>query len=133
MSIKNFDLWLLENLDFSGLGYELEPKDKKEALLMLGAEFERVAWFDWNIKKFKNNKVLAFADFLQGLPSYVWIPYMNNEIKTVLFEFGFIKQKTREKTQEKLISDYWKLCASRYLMMIERAKRGDKILKGGGL
>lgn len=128
MSMKNFDLWLLDNLDFSGLGYESEPKDKKEALLMLGAEFERVAWFDWNIKKFKGSKVLAFADFLMGLPSYVNIPYMNNEIGTILFEFGFIKLSMREKTQERLVSDYWKLCASRYLMMIERAKRNVKII-----
>jgi predicted P-loop ATPase len=90
--LKNF---ILESVDFQSVGYEdNKPNTLEEAANTL-----------WN-ERAKYNRGLnssKLTQALQGLPSYIDVPFYNDEIINLMYAFGF-------EDKENSVNEYWKLC-----------------------
>jgi hypothetical protein len=57
------------------------------------------------IKRYGERK--AFAEWLQGLPSSLTVPFYNYEILQTAYIHGLIDAKASEEQEDKLLSEYW--------------------------
>ncbi len=81
---------------------DIELNTPKEKIEHLFNEFDRVANFAHNLKKFPNNQE-RLADYLQGLPfSFEYENYKILELAERLHEC-----KLTEKQEETILSNYW--------------------------
>ncbi len=81
-------------------------------------EFDRVANYDYNIKKFPN-KQNRLADFLQGLP--IGIEYTNYDILQLDKKLREYDYELTDKQADKILENYWNFMAYQILKNINKA------------
>jgi hypothetical protein len=69
----------------------------------------------------------AFSDWLAGLCGAVSLHFMTDDIEDVLIQFDAITEKTSAKKQEYYILTWFDFCADRYMKLIQRALKNNKI------
>jgi len=95
---KNMKIdWLLEAIDFDGT---VENK-----LIFLSKTIREEAFYPNNIKKFGGNKQAIIADHLMGLPSYLNIPFYNEDIIELLRSWGY-ELKT-DASMDRVLENYF--------------------------
>ena len=89
-----FREYILNSIDSSS--YEITCNTDKEKINFLMSTFEREKWHDYNKKYFKGNKVLCFAGFIMGMPSYFNIATEWHVIDQLAKDFGLLDQTSKE-------------------------------------
>ncbi len=74
--MAQIESYILESIDSSGYGRDLEGKSAAEKLQFVSGTFS--AEYGWRIARFGRQK--ALAEWLAGLPSAINIEYRNSEI-----------------------------------------------------
>lgn len=110
---------IIESLDFSG--YDDQPVTVSHALARGKAEFEQTQ--GWNIKR--KGYQAALAEYLQGLPSWVNIPFMNHDILLFAVEVGSLPENATEEQEDKILDNYWAFMANK----LDQLFRGSRIPK----
>lgn len=88
-------------------GYEVISEDAtiKEKLQFIADNFKQEAFYENNLRRFRNNKADIIADHLQGLPSYIDIEFSNYNILQLAKKWGFTLDT--EKKEDKFLDSYW--------------------------
>lgn len=96
------------NVCFDGYGYD-EPKDNtiQAAAVQL---FEDVVRHDRRLKTLS----AKFTEALQGLPSYIDIPFMNYDIANLMYSLGLDFDRNDDDDYFQAVDIYWAECG-RYL------------------
>lgn len=95
--------FLLESIEFEDLeGAEITNRQKIDYFF---SEFESIANYPNNIRKFPNEQN-RLADYLQGLPSSLQIPFYNYDILNLVKELHGVKELT-EKQEDTILANYW--------------------------
>jgi len=89
--------WLLESITIDDT---IENK-----LIFLAEKIRDEAFYPYNIKKFRGNKQAIIADHLMGLPSYLNIPFYNDDIFTLLRSWGY--QLKTDASMDRALENYW--------------------------
>lgn len=88
---NNLKRYVEDNIDFSGYdGYERIPKSQTLRAAIDIFKDER----DWDVKRQGLKK--AFIDYLQGLPSFLHIPYYDDDIRHLLYALGYDEVKNMD-------------------------------------
>lgn len=113
-TFTHFENTVLNNITFEGYDLENEPttnKEKVDALyLIFSSEY-----------KGNHNKHLSdvniFAEWLQGLPSSLSVPFYNYEILENAEMNGY--KLDTEKQQDKFLAEYWLNLSNAYFILKE--------------
>lgn len=91
-------------VDFDGLGYD-QPKENT-------IECAAVTLFDECVKHDRRPKKIAakFTEALQGLPSYINVPFMNYEIVNLVYALGLDFDRNDDDQCTDAIEAYWNAC-----------------------
>lgn len=96
--------------------YDKEVLTDKDRVNFAMADFERVANYDHNNRKFPNIQD-RLADFLQGLPGTLQIDFANYEIVKLAKLWGSIPENATEKTEDKIINNWFNFIAFKFLQL----------------
>jgi hypothetical protein len=96
------------NVCFDGYGYD-EPKDNT-------IQAASVQLFDEVVRHDRRLKTLSvkFTEALQGLPSYIDIPFMNYDIANLMYSLGLDFDRNDDDDYFQAVDIYWAECG-RYL------------------
>lgn len=103
--------WILNSLYITTYNEEEGERDitetlnDKEKLQHVAGCLIREAFYPYNVQRHKGNAQNIIADHLQGLPSYVKIPFANCEILELARAWGY--DVATEKKENKLLENYW--------------------------
>lgn len=99
-------------VDFEGLGYN-EPKDNtiQEAVKQL---------FNECLNYKRSLKAYDFTEALQGLPTYISVPFMNYEISNLIYAFGLEFDRNNDEEYHAACELYWEECG-KYLFEVYKS------------
>lgn len=100
---------------------ECDDMTAAEKIAFCKSEFERVANYPYNIKRFPNEQN-RLADWLAGLP--ISIAYTNYDILQLAVAWGSIPADYSEKQAEKILENYFNFMAAKLLQLFN-AKPGS--------
>ena len=75
--IKNVEEYIFNCIDLTYFELNQEVTNKKDILQLVWNEIKSHSFYEYNLRRFKNNKIDVVADYLQGLPSYINIDFEN--------------------------------------------------------
>ena len=101
-------------------GYDIDLKTDLEKLQWMITIFKKEAFY-LNWEKRYGNIVNLFSEHLQGLPSWLNIPFNNYDILQLLRSWGVVNEKTTEKKEDELLANYWKWVANKVFVLARRA------------
>ena len=101
-------------------GYDIDLKTDLEKLQWMITIFKKEAFY-LNWEKRYGNIVNLFSEHLQGLPSWLDIPFTNYDILQLLRSWGVVNEKTTEKKEDELLANYWKWVANKVFVLARRA------------
>lgn len=107
--------WLLSCVDLTG--YDETFTTDKDRLQFIANEIKSICFCDNNLKRFNNNKTAIIADHLQGLPSYLDIPFSNFDIINLGRLWGY---DLSGKKEDKFIENYWNAIANLLLQTFKK-------------
>ena len=111
--------YIFDCIDFSD--YDINPETEKEQLQEVFNEFNRVAVYPNNLKRFGNYQ-LMFADYLMGLPSNFNVDFENYKILKIAKKWGSIPEEATEKQEDKILSNWWNFIASNTFKLFRKYK-----------
>nr|DAY73699.1 MAG TPA: hypothetical protein [Caudoviricetes sp.] len=82
--------------------------------------FNSEYWYYDNQKRYHGDIVKAMGSWLQGLPSDINHAFYNNEIDSLLIEWGYMKATSRESTIDRERDNYWLYLASELITIAKR-------------
>ena len=117
--LKNIQTALLSRISFEDLGdVELTDKEKIEYLLGL---FDREHGFENNVKRYPN-KQDRLSNWLQGLPSYIDLPFTNWDVLKFAAELHEIDSIPKNK-EDSIINNHWSHIAFHLLKLNQSLKK----------
>lgn len=90
----------------------------KGKLQFIASAFTSEAIYEYNLKKFHNNKTNILADHLQGLPSWLDIHFENYEIIKQGKEWGL--DLSTEKKEDAFCENWWNLIANKVMQLMDK-------------
>lgn len=114
--------------DYSEKSGEVDITDSltdKGKLQYVASALKTEAFYENNIKRFGGNRPKIIADHLQGLPSYVKVPYENYEIVKQGKEWGY--DLSTEAKEDKFCENWWINIGAKLTQLME--KHGVEIKK----
>jgi hypothetical protein len=93
-------------IEFDGLGYDT-PKDNS---LECAANTLYLECIERNPNEQRKHISDAFTYALQGLPSYICVPFENYEIANLMYALGYEFDRKNDDEYFKAVDLYWKLC-----------------------
>ena len=128
MAIKNLQKvqheYVLDSIfctDYSEKSGEVDITNSlttKGQLQYLASNFTSEALHDFNIRKFKGDKTSILADHLQGLPSWLSIPYTNYDILELGKKWEY--DLSTEKKEDAFLENYWNLIANKAMQLMNK-------------
>jgi len=113
--------WILEAIDADG--YDITANTDKEKLQFIADCIKSEAIYPHNLKRHNGNISALIADHLQGLPSWLNIPFSNYDILELLKSWGYTFKN--ERAEDKAIANYWNATASIIMQLF--AKHGIEV------
>ena len=108
------ELTILNNIDLESYGIDnnLSKYDKIQELYKI---FKAEYLHDYNIKKYKGNEPVIFAEWLQGLPSALTVPFYNYEILEAARLNGVVIED--EEAEDEYLEGYWLKLANAFFTL----------------
>lgn len=98
-------VYILSAIRFEGEnGEKFETEEEKITELM--RRFKSEYWYPAN-QAYYGTMTKALASWLQGLPSEIDIAFYYNEIDSLLVQWGYMKECSRDSTIERERNNYW--------------------------
>ncbi len=97
--------YILAAIHFEGENGETFTTEE-EKIRELMRRFKSEYWYPAN-QEYYGTMTKAMASWLQGLPSEIDHAYYYNEIDSLLIEWGYLKETSRESTIERERDNYW--------------------------
>jgi len=95
-----------------------------EKMQYIADRLKSESFYEYNVKRFHGNEQTIIADHLQGLPSWLNIPFMNYDILQLAIKWGY--NVSTEKKENAYLARYWGAVA----MEIIKACRKYKVVLG---
>jgi hypothetical protein len=106
------------NLD----GQDIEADTKAEKLEALFNIFQ--SEYGWAVTHYGVQR--AFAEWLQGLPSAVALPFYNVDIIEKAIEWGGLAKEHTDGEAGKILKNYWSFVAMNYMKLNRKYNKGAK-------
>ena len=98
-------VYILSAIRFEGENGETFNTEE-EKITELMRRFKSEYWYPAN-QEYYGTMTKAMASWLQGLPSEIDIAFYYNEIDSLLVQWGYMKECSRETTIERERNNYW--------------------------
>ena len=112
--------YILESIDSEDYG--VTATTEKEKLQFILDCFISECWHDYNKKYYKNNMLLAFTSWLQGLPSSFNVAFENYEILQIAIKWECIKETATENQKYKIIDNWFNWIANKTFQLMKKHK-----------
>lgn len=97
--------YILSAINFEAVdGKEFNTEEEKITELM--SRFKSEYWYPANQQRY-GTVTKGIASWLQGLPSDMSIAFYYNEIESLLIEWGYLKEDSREAKVQRELENYW--------------------------
>lgn len=97
--------YILAAINFEGENGETFTTEE-EKITELMRRFKSEYWHESN-QKYYGTMTKAMGSWLQGLPSEIDHAYYYNEIDSLLIEWGYLKETSRDSTIDRERDNYW--------------------------
>ncbi len=103
-------------------GYEVKTETNTEKLAFLYKTFVSEYWYIENQRYYHNNIIVAFASWLQGLPSSFNIDYENYRIIEIAKEWGSLAPDADDKKEDKILDNWWNFISVKTFQLFKKHK-----------
>lgn len=109
MNKLDFDIkkLLVDGIDLDY--FDLENASTQHKIDLVKQDF--LATQQWHIDRV--GQTAAVMNWLQGLPSCISIPFTNYDIIQLAIKMGSLTENASEIQQNKILDNYWNLCANK--------------------
>jgi len=107
--------YILSSIDSTS--YEIETTTQQEKIDFIISTFEKEYWYKTNQLYYKNNKQLAFANWLMGLPSSINIDFEWYRIDELGIEFGLLDVNSKESDKTRWRNSFFMRVANEIFRM----------------
>lgn len=98
-------IYVLSAIDFEPVdGKEFNTEEEKITELM--SRFKSEYWYPANQQRY-GTMTKAMAEWLRSLPSEINIAFYYNEIDSLLVQWGYMKECSRDSTIDRERDNYW--------------------------
>lgn len=110
--------WLIGCITDAGYEVITDDSTPEQKLQFIADNFKKEAYYQNNIKSFGGNNQKIISDHLQGLPSYISIPFSNYDILELGRAWGY--DLSTEGKEDGFIDRYWGGCCYDYFAGIQK-------------
>lgn len=104
---KIYKQYIIESIDPD----YCEAEEGNIKSLIAGLQVAFYAEYGWNVERVGEQK--ALAEWLQGLPSAINLPFYNHDILKLAVKFGSLPENATEKQEDKILDNYWDFMANK--------------------
>lgn len=115
MTIQNY---LSEAIFFENIP---TATDKEKAELFKKSLYSEGCFDTYNLKMFGSYQN-CLSNHLQGLPSYINIPFYYCDIIELAKKLGSLPEKSTEKQEDKICANYWNYMAVKIIQWLKKHK-----------
>lgn len=103
---KSYKRFIIDSIDHDGTA--------QEKINYLRETFE--AEYGWAVSRYGQQG--AIREWLQGLPSAVYLPFYNGDIISLAKQHGSLPNNPTESQEEKILENYWNFMAAKVCQLL---------------